>query len=315
MGSLAGSPAVSKADSLVHYLDEVRRIPLLEPQEEYRLAKRWRKHGDRAAMHRLVTSHLRLVAKIAIGHRGYGLSLADLISEGSIGLIRAVERFKPERDLRLATYATWWIRAAIQDYIMRSWSLVKLGTTGNQKKLFFNLGRAKRQVAAFDELRSEQAQHIARLLGVSDAEVVEMNNRLAGEMSLNAPLCRDAEAGDAWQDWLVDDGIDPEARLAETQELHLRRAALSRALSALTARERRVLEARRMVDEPTHLKILSAELGVSVERVRQIEVAAFEKVQTAVRRKPAMTERAGSRGTERRRDDFAESGADVVVAG
>ena len=280
----AALPMISSESGLSRYLAEIRKFPLLEPQEEYMLAKRWREHQDSDAAHKLVTSHLRLVAKIAMGYRGYGLPIGEVVSEGNVGLMQAVKRFEPEKGFRLATYAMWWIRASIQEYILRSWSLVKMGTTANQKKLFFNLRKAKSQISALEEgdLRPENVAAIARKLGVSEQEVVDMNRRLGGDASLNSPLRADSESGE-WQDWLVDDSASQESLLAESEESDNRHEALRNALGVLNERERRIFEARRLQDEPMTLEELSAEFGVSRERVRQIEVRAFEKVQTAVR--------------------------------
>jgi len=265
---------------LARYLAEIRKFPLLDPQEEYMLAKRWREHEDREAAHKLVTSHLRLVAKIAMGYRGYGLPINEVIAEGNIGLMQAVKRFEPERGFRLATYAMWWIRAAIQEYILRSWSLVKMGTTAAQKKLFFNLRRVKGQIEALEEgdLRPEQVDTIAHRLGVPKDEVITMNRRLSSpDSSLNAPMGTESES--EWQDWLADDALDQETKLAESEELEERRTLLSTALEELTPRERDILEARRLKDEPMTLEDLSVKYDISRERVRQIEVRAFEKLQ------------------------------------
>src|SRR5258705_8603198 len=265
---------------LGRYLAEIRKFPLLDPQEEYMLAKRWREHEDRDAAHKLVTSHLRLVAKIAMGYRGYGLPINEVIAEGNIGLMQAVKRFEPERGFRLATYAMWWIRAAIQEYILRSWSLVKMGTTAAQKKLFFNLRRVKGQIEALEEgdLKPDQVSTIATRLGVPEEEVVNMNRRLSSpDSSLNAPM--GAESDSEWQDWLADDTLDQETRLAESDELEERRTLLSTALEELTPRERDILEARRLRDDPMTLEDLSVKYDISRERVRQIEVRAFEKLQ------------------------------------
>jgi RNA polymerase sigma-32 factor len=265
---------------LSRYLAEIRKFPLLDPQEEYMLAKRWREHEDTEAAHKLVTSHLRLVAKIAMGYRGYGLPINEVIAEGNIGLMQAVKRFEPERGFRLATYAMWWIRAAIQEYILRSWSLVKLGTTAAQKKLFFNLRRVKGQIEALEEgdLKPDQVSDIAHRLGVPEEEVVNMNRRLASpDSSLNTPL--GAESDSEWQDWLADESLDQETRLAESEELEERRTLLSTALEELTPRERDILEARRLRDDPMTLEDLSVKYDISRERVRQIEVRAFEKLQ------------------------------------
>lgn len=270
---------------LGRYLDEIRRFPMLEPQEEYMLAKRYLEYGDRDAAHKLVTSHLRLVAKIAMGYRGYGLPIGEVISEGNVGLMQAVKRFEPEKGFRLATYAMWWIKAAIQEYILRSWSLVKMGTTANQKRLFFNLRKVKGQIQALDEgdLKPDQVTQIAEKLGVTEEDVVSMNRRLSGDSSLNAPIRADSESGE-WQDWLVDDRDSAETVLAETEELDQRKAMLKRAIDVLNERERRIFEARRLAEDPMTLEDLSTEFGVSRERVRQIEVRAFEKVQDAVRK-------------------------------
>jgi len=268
---------------LTRYLEDIRKFPMLEPGEEFMLAKSWQEHDDSDAAEKLVTSHLRLVARIAMGYRGYGLPIGEVISEGNVGLMQAVKRFDPDKGFRLATYAMWWIRASIQEYILRSWSLVKMGTTAAQKKLFFNLRRAKSQLRALDDgdLHPDHVQTIARKLGVSEADVVSMNRRLGGDSSLNAPVRADTEAGE-WQDWLVDDAPSQEDQLGETQELDQRRGYLTNALSSLNDRERRIFEARRLSDSPITLEDLSTEFGVSRERIRQIEVRAFEKVQKAV---------------------------------
>jgi RNA polymerase sigma-32 factor len=291
MAQSAALPILNAESGLSRYLDEIRRFPMLEPQEEYMLAKRWREHGDRTAAHKLVTSHLRLVAKIAMGYRGYGLPISEVISEGNVGLMQAVKRFEPEKGFRLATYAMWWIKASIQEYILRSWSLVKMGTTANQKKLFFNLRKAKSRISALDEgdMRPDQVKLIAKRLGVTEQDVIEMNRRLGGDASLNAPIREDGDSGE-WQDWLVDERDSQEARLAESEELDNRRAALSDALAVLNERERRIFEARRLADEPVTLEDLAVEFGVSRERVRQIEVRAFEKVQKAVKNRVAAME-------------------------
>lgn len=286
-------PILVQDGGLAKYLEEIRKFPMLEPQQEYMLAKRWSEHEDREAAHKLVTSHLRLVAKIAMGYRGYGLPIGEVMSEGNVGLMQAVKRFDPDRGFRLATYAMWWIRAAIQEYILRSWSLVKMGTTANQKKLFFNLRKAKSQISALDEgdLRPDQVQTIATRLGVTAEDVISMNRRLGGDASLNAPLREEGDSGE-WQDWLVDDSTSQETRLVESEELDNRRSALHDALDVLNDRERRIFEARRLSDDPLTLEELSEEFGVSRERVRQIEVRAFEKVQKAVRQGVARLEHA-----------------------
>jgi RNA polymerase sigma-32 factor len=291
MAQSAALPILTAESGLTRYLEEIRRFPMLEPQEEYMLAKRWREHGDREAAHRLVTSHLRLVAKIAMGYRGYGLPISEVISEGNVGLMQAVKRFEPDKGFRLATYAMWWIKAAIQEYILRSWSLVKMGTTANQKKLFFNLRKAKSRISALEEgdLRPDQVKLIAKRLGVTEQDVVDMNRRLGGDVSLNSPIREEGDSGE-WQDWLVDESASQEARLAESEESDNRRKALGEALTVLNERERRIFEARRLADEPITLEELADEFGVSRERVRQIEVRAFEKVQKAVRNRIAAME-------------------------
>ena len=295
MARTAVLPALKAESGLSHYLDEIRRFPMLEPQEEYMLARRWREHGDREAAHKLVTSHLRLVAKIAMGYRGYGLPISEVVSEGNVGLMQAVKRFEPEKGFRLATYAMWWIKAAIQEYILRSWSLVKMGTTANQKKLFFNLRKAKSKISALDEgdLRPDQVQVIAKRLGVTEQEVVDMNRRLGGDSSLNAPIRDDGDSGE-WQDWLVDESPNQERILAEHEESDNRHQALTGALNVLNERERRIFEARRLSDDPVTLEELASEFGVSRERVRQIEVRAFEKVQKAVKHRVAAMEQPGA---------------------
>jgi RNA polymerase sigma-32 factor len=291
MARSAPLPVLTAESGLTRYLEEIRRFPMLEPQDEFMLAKRWREHGDRDAAHKLVTSHLRLVAKIAMGYRGYGLPISEVISEGNVGLMQAVKRFEPEKGFRLATYAMWWIKAAIQEYILRSWSLVKMGTTANQKKLFFNLRKAKSKISALEEgdLRPDQVKLIAKRLGVTEQDVVDMNRRLGGDVSLNAPIRDDGDSGE-WQDWLVDEVSDQETRLVEDEESDNRRKALGEALSVLNDRERRIFEARRLADDPITLEDLAAEFGVSRERVRQIEVRAFEKVQRAVKNRIAAME-------------------------
>jgi RNA polymerase sigma-32 factor len=279
----ASLPIIAGESGLARYLQEIKRFPMLEPQEEYMLAKRWREHGDREAAHKLVTSHLRLVAKIAMGYRGYGLPIGEVISEGNVGLMQAVKRFEPDKGFKLATYAMWWIRASIQEYILRSWSLVKMGTTASQKKLFFNLRKAKSRISALDDgdLRDDQVESISKRLGVGKQDVIDMNRRLGGDASLNSPL-REGGEGE-WQDWLVDESADQEAQLADREESDARIGALRSALTVLNPRERRIFEARRLAEEPITLEELSTEFGVSRERVRQIEVRAFEKVQAAVK--------------------------------
>ena len=281
---------VSGEGGLSRYLEEIRRFPMLQPQEEYMLAKRYQEHEDTGAAHKLVTSHLRLVAKIAMGYRGYGLPIGEVISEGNVGLMQAVKKFEPERGFRLATYAMWWIKASIQEYILRSWSLVKMGTTANQKRLFFNLRKAKSKISALQEgdLRPDQVQVIAKRLGVTEQDVVDMNRRLGGDVSLNTPLREEGEG--EWQDWLVDDSASQETIVVAEQEGQNRLAALRDALSVLNPRERRIFEARRLAEDPITLEELSTEFGVSRERVRQIEVRAFEKIQEAVKKNLAARE-------------------------
>ncbi|MEP3439032.1 MAG: RNA polymerase sigma factor RpoH [Hoeflea sp.] len=276
------------------YLSEIRKFPMLEPQEEYMLAKRFLEHEDTKAAHKLVTSHLRLVAKIAMGYRGYGLPIGEVISEGNVGLMQAVKKFDPERGFRLATYAMWWIKASIQEYILRSWSLVKMGTTANQKRLFFNLRKVKSKIQAVDDgdLRPDQVAEIATKLNVSEAEVISMNRRLAGDASLNAPIKTGEGESGQWQDWLVDDSETQEDMLVEQDQLETRRAMLQSALGVLNERERRIFEARRLRDDPITLEDLSTEFDISRERVRQIEVRAFEKVQDAVQKSAAARDKA-----------------------
>jgi len=266
----------------VNYVTEIRRFPMLKPDEEFMLAARWRDRGDESAAHRLVTSHLRLVVKIAIAYRGYGLPTSDLISEGSIGLMQALKRFVSDKRIRFATYDTWWIKAAIQNYILRSWSLVKMGTTANQKKLFFNLGKAKRQISAFQEgdLRPDQVGVIARGLAVAEQDVVEMNRRMTGDASLNLPINEENDSTE-WQERLVEEAANQENQFAEGEESNTRRQALGVALKTLNARERRVFEARRLMDVPLTLDELASEFRISPERTRQIEMRAFQKVQKA----------------------------------
>ncbi|MEX0406161.1 RNA polymerase sigma factor RpoH [Aquibium sp. LZ166] len=276
---------VSGEGGLSRYLEEIRRFPMLQPQEEYMLAKRFAEHGDTNAAHKLVTSHLRLVAKIAMGYRGYGLPIGEVVSEGNVGLMQAVKKFEPDRGFRLATYAMWWIKASIQEYILRSWSLVKMGTTANQKRLFFNLRKVKGKIQALEEgdLKPEQITEIATRLNVSEEEVISMNRRLSGDASLNAPIrATEGESGE-WQDWLVDDSQSQEDMLVEQDELDNRRGLLKSALMVLNDREKRIFEARRLSEDPLTLEELSGEFDISRERVRQIEVRAFEKVQDAVK--------------------------------
>src|ERR1051326_5873296 len=291
MAHAATLPILTAESGLTRYLEEIRRFPMLEPQEEYMLAKRWREHGDRDAAHRLVTSHLRLGAKSAMGYRGYGFPISEGISEGNVGLMQAVKRFEPEKGFRLATYAMWGVKASIQEYILRSWSLVKMGTTANQKKLFFNLRKAKSKISALEEgdMRPDQVKLIAKRLGVGEQDVIDMNRRLGGEAALNTPIREDGDSGE-WQAWLVSDAPSQERVLAESEELDNRRKALGEALGVLNDRERRIFEARRLSDDPITLEELAEEFGVPRERVRQIEVRAFEKVQNAVKHRIAAME-------------------------
>jgi RNA polymerase sigma-32 factor len=290
MARTAAVLGLTAESGLTRYFEEIRRFPMLERQQESMLAKRWREHGDRQAAHKLVASHLRLVAKIAMGYRGYGLPISDVISEGNVGLVQAVNRFDPDKGSRLTTYAVWWIKASIQEYVLRSWSLVRMGTTANQRKLFFNLHKAKRKISALDEgdMRPDQVKIIARRIGVTEQDVIYMNRRLGGDASLNAPIREDGGSGE-WQDWLVDESADQETNLVEREEFTNRRKALCSALSMLNERERRIFEARRLAEEPITLEELAEEFGVSRERVRQIEVCAVEKVQKAVENRVAET--------------------------
>ncbi len=291
MTAVSSSLSLAPEGNLSRYLQDIRKFPMLPPEEEYLLATRFREHGDLVSADKLVTSHLRLVAKIAMGYRGYGLPLGELISEGNVGMMQAVRRFDPERGFRLATYAMWWIRAAIQEYILHSWSLVKIGTTAAQKKLFFNLRRLKGQMQAIEEgdLSAENVAKIAHNLDVTHDEVVSMNRRLSSpDHSLNAPVRIDGEG--EWQDWLVDDTTDQETELGEREELGQRRSLLSTALAGLNDRERAILTQRRLADEPATLEDLSQRYGISRERVRQIEVRAFEKVQKSVKAAAAARE-------------------------
>jgi RNA polymerase sigma-32 factor len=276
-------PILSSEGGLSRYLQEIRKFPMLEPDEEFMLAKRYKEHADPGAAQKLITSHLRLVAKIAMGYRGYGLPVSEVISEGNVGLMHAVKRFEPDKGFRLATYAMWWIRAAIQEYVLRSWSLVKIGTTAAQKRLFFNLRKVKGQIAALDDgnLHPDQIKHIATTLSVSEADVVSMNQRLGGDASLNAPMRAD-EGTSEWQDWLVDETPDQETRLGDSEEYNERMAFLASAMSDLNDREKAIFQARRLKEDPATLEELAQEYNVSRERIRQIEVRAFEKVQDRV---------------------------------
>jgi RNA polymerase sigma-32 factor len=284
MAKTTSLPAIASGEAgLQRYLQEIRQFPMLQPDEEYMLAKRWKEHADAKAAQRLITSHLRLVAKIAMGYRGYGLPIGEVISEGNVGLMQAVKKFEPDKGFRLATYAMWWIKASIQEFVLRSWSLVKMGTTANQKKLFFNLRKVKSQIEALEEgdLRPDQVEFIAKKLGVTAEDVISMNRRLGGDTSLNAHM-RDDSDGE-WQDWLVDESDNQEEILAQSEEQSMRHGLLKDAMGKLTDRERRVFEARRLQDDPVTLEDLSQEFGVSRERIRQIEVRAFDKVQKAVK--------------------------------
>ena len=292
--SSRGLPVLSGEAGLSRYLTEIRKFPLLAPEEEFMFAKRWKEHEDPEAARKLVTSHLRLVAKIAMGYRGYGLPVSEIVSEGNVGLMQAVKRFDPDKGFRLATYAMWWIRAAIQEYVLRSWSMVKMGTTAAQKKLFFNLRKAKNNIGAIEEgdLTPDHTTTLADQLGVTETEVTEMNRRLSGgDASLNAPLRSDGES--EWQDWLADDTADQETRLAEREEMGERHGLLVDAMKELTERERDIIQARRLQDDPATLEELSQKYGVSRERVRQIEVRAFEKLQRGMK---ASLNAAGARG-------------------
>ena len=284
-------PILTAEFGISHYYEEIRRFPMLDRQEEYMLAKRWREDGDRDAAHKLVTSHLRLVAKIAKDYRGYGLPIADVISEGHVGLMQAAERFEPEKGFRFATYAVWWIKAAIHEYILRSWSLVKMGTSADQKKLFFRLREAKSKIFVLDEgdMRPDHVKLIAKRLGVTEHAVIDMNRRLGGDASLNGTIREDGDSAE-WQDWLVDESPDQETTLAASEEFDNRRRVLSDALGVLNERDRRIFEGRRLAEDPMTLGELADEFGVSRERVRQLEVRAFEKVQKAGKSRVAAIE-------------------------
>ena len=280
--------SVTAGSGLIGYLWQIQRFPMLEPHEEYMLAKRWREDGDHEAAHKLVNSHLRLVAKIARRYRGYGLPISDVISEGNVGLMQAVQRFKPEKGFRFATYAAWWIRAAIQEYILHSWSLVRMATTANRRKLFFNLRKAKNKISVIDEgdMRHDQIETIAKRLGVTKQDVIDMNRWFSGDASLNAPIREDSDSGE-WQDLLVEEGASQETKLAARDEHDYRRKTLASALCVLNGRERRIFEARRVAEDPITLADLASEFGVSPERVRQIDLRSFEKVQKAVKNRVA----------------------------
>ena len=290
MGRLATADwDVTAGSGLTGYLWQIQRFPMLERHEEHMLAKRWREHGDHEAAHKLVNSHLRLVAKIARGYRGYGLPISDVISEGNVGLMQAVHRFKPEKGFRFATYAVWWIRVAIQEYILNSWSLVRMATTAGRRKLFFNLRKAKSKISVIDEgdMRHDQIETIAKRLGVTKQDVIDVNRWFSGDASLNAPIREDSDSGE-WQDWLVEEGASQETTLAARDEYEYRRKTLASALCVLNDRERRIFEARRVAEDPITLADLASEFGVSPERVRQIDVSSFEKVQKAVKNRVAV---------------------------
>jgi RNA polymerase sigma-32 factor len=289
MGRLATADwSVTAGSGLTGYLWQIQRFPMLEPHEEYMLAKRWREHSDHEAAHKLANSHLRLVAKIARRYRGYGLPISDVISEGNVGLMQAVQRFKPEKGFRFATYAAWWIRAAIQEYILHSWSLVRMATTANRRKLFFNLRKAKNKISVIDEgdMRHDQIETIAKRLGVTKQDVIDMNRWFSGDVSLNAPIREDSDSGE-WQDLLVEEGASQETTLAARDEYDYRCKTLTSALRVLNGRERRIFEARRLAEDPITLADLASEIGVSPERVRQIDVRSFERVQKAVKNRVA----------------------------
>ena len=286
MTNLATTPVLTPESNLTRYMQEIRKFPMLTADEEFMLAKRWAEHEDREAAHKMVTSHLRLVAKIAAGYRGYGLPMAELVSEGNVGMMQAVKRFDPDRGFRLATYAMWWIKASIQEYVLHSWSLVKMGTTAAQKKLFFNLRKIKGRLQAFEEgdLHPEHVTQIATELSVPEQDVVNMNRRMAGsDNSLNTPVRTDGDGGSEWQDWLADESDSQEATYAESEELTLRRELLQDAMKGLNEREQNILTQRRLIDDPRTLEDLSQEYSISRERVRQIEVRAFEKLQKSMR--------------------------------
>ena len=282
---MANLPSLRGPGGLSRYLSDIRKFPMLKPDEEFTLGKNWRENDDKEAAHRLVTSHLRLVAKIAMGYRGYGLPINEVVSEGNVGLMQAVKRFEPDKGFRLATYAMWWIRASIQEYILRSWSLVRMGTTAAQKKLFFNLRKVKGQIDALEDgdLTHEHVAEVSRRLGVKEEEVISMNRRMSGDSSLNAPVRNDADGGGEWMDWLVDQEVDQETALGDNQELDQRREMLKDAMSELNEREQRIFTMRRLSEDPLTLEQLSQEFDVSRERIRQIEVRAFEKVQKGVK--------------------------------
>jgi RNA polymerase sigma-32 factor len=299
MGRLATADwSVTAESGLTSYLRQIQRFPVLERHDEYMLSKRWREHGDHEAAHKLVNSHLRLVAKIAGGYRGYGLPISDIISEGNVGLMRAVKRFEPEKGFRLSTYAMWWIKAAIQEYILRSWSLVNMATTANRKKVFFKLRKAKSKISVLNggDMRHDQVEAIAKGLGVTKQDVIDINRWLSGDVSLNAPIREDSDSGE-WQDCLVDEGASQETTLAASDEFDNRRKTLASALSVLNDRERRIFEARRLAEDPATLADLASEFGVSGERVRQIDVNSFWKVQKMVKSHVATIETPGPLGT------------------
>ncbi|HFC05684.1 MAG TPA: RNA polymerase sigma factor RpoH [Rhizobiales bacterium] len=285
MNTTNNLPTLTSPDGLTFYLQKVRKFPMLKPDEEFMLAKRWKEEGDTEAAHKMVTSHLRLVAKIAMGYRGYGLPINEIVSEGNVGLMQAVKKFDPDKGFRLATYAMWWIRASIQEFVLRSWSLVKMGTTANQKKLFFNLRKIKGQINALEEgdLHPDHVAEISERLGVPESDVVSMNRRIGGDASLNAPMKADGEGVSEWQDWLADESDDQETELVRNQEHDMRMELLEKAMGQLNEREQAIFRARRLKEKPLTLEDLSQEFNVSRERIRQIEVRAFEKVQKSMK--------------------------------
>ncbi len=285
MGSTSNLPTLTSPDGLTFYLQKVRKFPMLKPNEEFMLAKRWKEEGDTKSAHKMVTSHLRLVAKIAMGYRGYGLPINEIVSEGNVGLMQAVKKFDPDKGFRLATYAMWWIRASIQEFVLRSWSLVKMGTTANQKKLFFNLRKIKGQINAFEEgdLHPDHVAEISKRLAVPEADVISMNRRIGGDSSLNAPMKADGEGASEWQDWLADESDDQETELVRSQEHEMRMELLDKSMAQLNEREQAIFKARRLKESPLTLEDLSQQFKVSRERIRQIEVRAFEKVQKSMK--------------------------------
>jgi len=285
MSATKNLPTLTSPDGLTSYLQKVRKFPMLKPGEEFTLAKRWKEEGDTKSAHKMVTSHLRLVAKIAMGYRGYGLPINEIVSEGNVGLMQAVKKFDPDKGFRLATYAMWWIRASIQEFVLRSWSLVKMGTTASQKKLFFNLRKIKGQINAFEEgdLHPDHVAEISKRLGVPEVDVISMNRRIGGDSSLNAPMKADGEGTSEWMDWLADESDDQETELVRSQEHEMRMGLLDKSMAQLNDRERQIFKARRLKEDPLTLEDLSQKFKVSRERIRQIEVRAFEKVQKSMK--------------------------------